>query len=300
MSHCLTVRDFNVYVGGKRVYVKFVGTGCSKTKMILCNGGPGSTHNYLLSFVQPLAEYGGVDLYYYDQAGSYYSQPLDSLTDYTMEYYAFELEEVIGALGLTQDPCTKFYVFGHSFGGMIIMEWAARYSQSLAQKCTGIIISDMMSSIPEYNKYQQVLLGKMPFGVQEILRSDDYSSPLYTDTLNRYYNYVYLCQIVPYPCLLQVSINLMNAELYNYMQGPNELVITGTLKDWDRTAILETIPCPILFTSAVYDTMNPEFIQYMSTLPPHGFFYKTCGSHNSEFDDPKGYFSALLRFIRKM
>ena len=51
------------------------------------------------------------------------------------------------------------------------------------------------------------------------------------------------------------------------MQGPNEFVVTGTFKDWDRWKDLSKIEVPTLVIGARYDEMNPDDIRKMGTPP---------------------------------
>ena len=52
------------------------------------------------------------------------------------------------ALGLTRD---NFYLLGQSWGGILAMEYALAHQQNLK----GLIISNMVASIPKYNEYAQ-------------------------------------------------------------------------------------------------------------------------------------------------
>ena len=64
------------------------------------------------------------------------------------------------ALGLDKD---NFYLLGQSWGGLLAIEYALKYQQHLK----GLIISNMMSSIPQYNEYAQKVL--MPAMDQKVL-----------------------------------------------------------------------------------------------------------------------------------
>ena len=60
----------------------------------------------------------------------------------------------------------------------------------------------------------------------------------------------------------------INNQVYNTMQGPNEFVVTGTFKDWDRWKDLPRIEVPTLVIGARYDEMNPDDIREMGRLLP--------------------------------
>jgi proline iminopeptidase len=83
------------------------------------------------------------------------------------------------------------------------------------------------------------------------------------------------------------------------MQGPNEFVVTGTFKDWDRWKDLPKIEVPTLVIGARFDEMNPADIRRMGQLLPNSRV-AICenGSHLAMWDDQQAYFQALLGFLR--
>ena len=88
--------------------------------------------------------------------------------------------------------------------------------------------------------------------------------------------------------------------IYIFMQGHSEFGMTGnaTLKNWDVSKRLKEINVPTLMLGAKYDTMDPKYMQWMATQVQYGRSVTTNGSHLSQFDDPKAYFSGLIKFIR--
>ena len=71
---------------------------------------------------------------------------------WTVERYVDEVEQVRVALGLNKN---NFYLYGSSWGGILCMEYALKYQENLK----GLIISNMMASIPEYVDYANNVLG---------------------------------------------------------------------------------------------------------------------------------------------
>ena len=63
-----------------------------------------------------------------------------------------EVEQVRIALGL---DASNFVLMGHSWGGILAMEYALAHQEHLK----GLIISNMVASAPEYNRYAQEVLG---------------------------------------------------------------------------------------------------------------------------------------------
>ncbi|MFT7592266.1 MAG: proline iminopeptidase, partial [bacterium] len=137
-------------VGEFNVWTKRVGNNPTM-KVLLLHGGPGATHEYFESF-DSYFPYANIEYYYYDQLESAYSdQPNDSNL-WSVERYVDEVEQVRIALGLNAD---NFYLLGSSWGGILCMEYALKYQQNLK----GLIVSNMMASIPEYVKYANEVLG---------------------------------------------------------------------------------------------------------------------------------------------
>ena len=140
-------------LGTFRVWTKRVGNNPTM-KVLLLHGGPSATHEYFEAADSYLPG-AGIEYYYYDQLGSFYSDPSDSPELWTIEHYVDEVEQVRIALGL---DASNFYLLGHSWGGILAIEYALAHGENLK----GLIISNMMASIPAYNEYaNDVLMPEM-------------------------------------------------------------------------------------------------------------------------------------------
>ena len=84
------------------------------------------------------------------------------------------------------------------------------------------------------------------------------------------------------------------------MQGCSEFGVTGdaTLKGWDVSDRLKELTVPTLMIGGKYDTMDPKYMEWMSTEVQHGRSLTTNGSHCSQYDDPETYFTGLIKFIK--
>ncbi len=139
-------------VGNFNVWTKTIGNN-PRIKVLLLHGGPAFTHEYMECFESFFPQQ-GFEMIEYDQLGSYYSdQPKDSSL-WTTERFVEEVEQVRTALGLNKD---NFYLLGNSWGGLLAMEYALKYQQNLK----GLIICNMVASIPAYEKYNAVLRAAM-------------------------------------------------------------------------------------------------------------------------------------------
>ena len=135
--------------GKFKVWTKRVGNN-PRIKLLLLHGGPGCTHEYF----EPCESYlpaAGIEFYYYDQLGSHYSDQPKDPDLWELPRFVEEVEQVRIALGLDAD---NFFLLGHSWGGILALEYALTYQRHLR----GLIISNMMASIPAYNEYAEKVL----------------------------------------------------------------------------------------------------------------------------------------------
>jgi proline iminopeptidase len=84
------------------------------------------------------------------------------------------------------------------------------------------------------------------------------------------------------------------------MQGYSEFGVTGnaTLKGWDVSDRLKELKTPTLMIGGTYDTMDPKYMEWMSTEVQNGRSLITNSGHISQYDDPEAYFSGLVKFIK--
>ena len=91
----------------------------------------------------------------------------------------------------------------------------------------------------------------------------------------------------------------MNFQVYNTMQGPNEFVITGKFKDWDRWNDLHRVTVPTLLLVGEFDTMRVSDIERMGQLIPNArVAVLRGGSHCTMWDAQEDYFARLTSFVR--
>lgn len=282
--------------GTFKVWTKRVGNN-PKIKVLLLHGGPGMTHEYFEA-ADSYFPGAGVEYYYYDQLGSFYSdQPKDSSL-VNLDRYVEEVEQVRQALKLDKD---NFYLLGHSWGGLLAIEYALKYQAHIK----GLIISDMMASIPAYVAYAEKVL--MPAMDQKVLTEikaleakKDWANPRYMELLvpHHYEKHMLRMPSAEWPDPVQRALKHVNNDVYIPMQGPSELGASGKLLQWDRSKDLKQITVPTLMIGARYDTMDPAYMKWMSEQTPKGR-YLDCpnGSHMSMYDDQKTWFGGVIQFL---
>jgi len=287
--------------GEFRVWTKRTGNN-PDIKLLFLHGGPGATHEYF-ECADNFLPVEGIEYYYYDQLGSAYSdQPADTSL-WNIDRFVEEVEQVRQALGLGPD---NFYVLGHSWGGILAIEYALKYQDNLK----GLIISNMMASIPEYNAYAQEVLGPMmPEDVLEEIKAfeaaKDYGNERYLELITTHYypEHVLRMPLEEYPDPVNRAFNKINPDIYVSMQGPSEFGISeeAKLRNWDRKADLSSINVPTLVIGAQHDTMDPEHMEWMAGAFPNGqYLYCPNGSHMSMYDDQDTYFDGIINFMRSV
>lgn len=285
--------------GTFKVWTKRVGNN-PKIKVLLLHGGPGCTHELFHCFDGYLPSE-GIEYIYYDQLGSFYSDQPSDTSLWTIERFVDEVEQVRQALNLDKD---NFYLLGQSWGGILAMEYALKHQDKLK----GLIISNMMSDINGYNAYAQEVLGpqmdpKVFAEIQKIEANADFNNPRYNELLfeHHYTQHILRMPQDKWPQSIKNTFAHLNPEVYIHMQGYSEFGITGdaTLKGWDFRPQLPNIKVPTLVIGSKYDSMDPEHMKWMSTELPNGrFLYCEEGSHLSQYDDQKRYFSGLIQFLK--
>ncbi len=109
----ISIRDVNLFV-------KVIGQGYP---LVLMHGGPGADHSTLLP-LQPLAD--RFTLVFYDHRCNGRSQGAEA-TSMTWENLTADADALRQKLGFD-----RWAVLGHSFGGMVALEYALRYPQCLS------------------------------------------------------------------------------------------------------------------------------------------------------------------------
>jgi len=281
-------------VGKFKVWTKRFGNN-PRIKVLLLHGGPAMTHEYMECF-ESFFPKEGFEMVEYDQLGSYYSdQPRDSSL-WTTPRFVEEVEQVRKALDMDS---TNFYLLGNSWGGILAMQYALKYQKNLK----GLIICNMMASMPAYEKYNGVLRSQMRKSLVDSLTNYE-NKGLYKDSVyqalvfNEYYRQ-HLCRLPEWPDPVMRSLKHINEQVYVMMQGPSEFKTGGRLITWDVSNQLKDIRTPTLVVGAKYDSMDPKYMEWMSKQFPEGkYLYCPNGSHLSMWDDQQVFMKGVIKFIK--
>ncbi len=230
-------------------------------------------------------------------AANYSDQPKEpELWD--LPRFVEEVEQVRQALKLNK---SNFYLLGHSWGGVLAIDYALKYQQNLK----GLIISNMMASGPAYNEYAQKVLmpsmdQKVLAEIKQIEAKKDFHNPRYMELLMPSHYVQHILRMAPdqWPDPVNRAFKHLNQDIYIPMQGPSELGLSGKLLTWDRTNDLPKITPPALVIGAKYDTMDPAHMEMMAKNVQKGrYLFCPQGSHMAMYDDQKVYVEGLIKFI---
>ncbi|HUE83617.1 MAG TPA: proline iminopeptidase-family hydrolase [Pyrinomonadaceae bacterium] len=256
MSHANRSAEGAILFHGHKVWYRVVGSRSAPGKLpLLClHGGPGVAHDYL----EPLEMIAssGREVIFYDQLGCGNSDQPNAPSLWTVGLFLDEIGAVREALGLSE-----LHLFGHSWGGMLAMEYALTQPSGLAS----LILASAPASIPQLTAEMQRLLTELSPDVQETIRRHEEAgttdNPAYQEAMMVFYSR-HLCRVEPFPdCLNRSFEKLMrNPEVYHTMWGPSEFCATGFLKDWDVAARLNEIPLPTIITSGRHDEITPASV----------------------------------------
>jgi proline iminopeptidase len=286
-------------VGAFKVWTKRIGNNPA-LRVLLLHGGPGATHEYLGACDSYLPA-AGVEYYYYDQLGSAYSDQPEDGSLWELDRFVDEVEQVRQVLRLEPD---SFVLYGHSWGGILAIEYALAH----ADKLKGLVISNMMSDVPAYNRYaQEVLMPAMnqdALGeIQALESAGEIEDPRYMELLyeHHYVQHILRMPLEDWPNPVQRAFAAINPAVYVSMQGPSELGISENAKlaRWSRLDDLASIDVPALVIGARHDTMDPVHMREMAERLPLGrYLYCAEGSHLAMYDDQLRYFAGLVDFVR--
>ena len=271
-------------VPGGRIWYHKTGTGTA-TPVLLLHVGPGFSSFYLKSL-----EGLGSDrpVIRYDQLGGGKSGPNTDTTTFTIDHFVRELDSLRAALGYD-----KVHIVGHSWGTILGLE----YYKAHPDHVTSLTLASAALDVPAWERHARSLVKTLSDSAQKAIAQADvdgnFAAPGYQHALEEFYGrYVWLH---PVPADLDSTLQTVNQQIYNYMQGPSEFTITGTLKTYDATPFLKQVKVPTLFTVGEFDEANPVTIRRQAAMTPGARVVVIPGAaHITTWDNP-GFMLDVVR-----
>ena len=277
--------------GGYRVVTYSFGAG---DEVVLClNGGPGLPCDYLREPHACLADH-GYRVVAYDQLGCGESDKPSDPSLWTIERYALEVETVREALGLG-----RVHLLGQSWGGWLSIEYGVTFPHSLKTVILEDTCGDMPHLVGELEWLRAALGPETVAMMQQHEAEGTLDHPEYQAAIT-ILNYRHVCRLKEWPAPLQRSLEGWNMDIYHTMQGPNEFLYTGNLKDWNRIPDMHRITAPALITVGKYDELTPACALRMKhALSDAQLIVFPNSSHTPFYEEPEAYYPALLDFLAR-
>jgi proline iminopeptidase len=264
----------------------------NRSALVCVHGGPGFTGLYL----EPLFELADrVPVAIYDQAGCGRARRSGARRSFSVAGFVAELEALRCRLELD-----SMHLLGHSFGGLIIGEYILAYPERVASA----VFASVSIDIPLWRADSERLISKLPLMQRMILnegkRTGDHNSQQYHAALSEYYNrHVYGMEQLSER--LRRSIEQADPLTYNTLWGPNELTITGVVKDYSMTPRLSAIRIPTLFTCGRFDEATPEAHElFASKVPGAKCVVFEKSAHHPHDTETEQYLGVLRSFLMKI
>ncbi|MCI0605482.1 haloalkane dehalogenase [bacterium] len=276
--------------GRYKVWTQRVGNG--RHKVLLLHGGPGYTHEFLESFADHLPQ-AGIEIYFYEQLGCYFSDQPHDQGLWTLQRYVNEVEQVRRALGLE-----KFILFGYSWGGQLALQYAVKYPQFLK----GLIVSNVSYSEEAIKARIKEVEGRIVRQNPDLLKEDtkrknglSYDSTYLKNRIDKIFGEQYY----------KIPVILKNESFSRSVRHRNLVVFDSVQEDLKRTnwSVWDQLPkisAPVLLMTGGEDyASSPEDVRKMcSRIQTCITYIAEKGSHLLFHDDPDAYFHALISFVK--
>jgi proline iminopeptidase len=280
-----------VKVDGYKVVVYSFGSG---DEVLFCvNGGPGLPCDYLREAHSCLIDH-DFRVIAFDQLGTGASDRPNDRTLWTMKRYVREVETVRKALNLR-----LIHLLGHSWGGWLSIEYALAFPETLRSLILSSTVADIPQLRVELDRLRAALGPETVAMMQRYEAQGRFDHPEYLGAV-AVLNYRHVCRLSEWPSPVMRSVGDWNMGPYGTMQGPNEFLYIGNLRNWSRVRDLHTIEAPVLITVGQHDEQTPACaLQMKLELPQAKLHVFPNSSHLPFYEEPALYYPALLDFLTK-
>jgi len=266
-----------------------------QTPLVLLHGGPGVAHNYLIPIAE-LVKPTGRAAVLYDQIGCGLSTHLVDAPEefWTPELFMEELQLLVTHLGVSDN----YAILGHSWGGMLGMQFAAKKPSGLQALVVADSPAGMQIWVSEANKLRALLPAEVEATLQLHEGAGTTDSLEYLAAMDVFYA-KHVCRI-PMPPDVLASFAQLNEEptVYHTMNGPSEFHCIGTLKNWDIHEELHNIAVPTLIISGAYDEATPAMVQEIHRRIPDVLWELfPSSSHMPHVEEPERFARVLNTYL---
>jgi len=206
-----------------------------------------------------------------------------------------ELDQVLAHFGIQDD----YDVLGQSWGGMLGARHAARQPPGLKH----LILANSPASMALWITATNQLRATLPQEIQDTLSKHETNGTThekeYDDAVHAFYAR-HLCRMQPMPALVAKSFGCIAEDptVYHTMNGPSEMHIVGTMKDWTVIDELHRIKASTLLLNGRYDEAQDIVVQPFFDLIPRVKWYQFSeSSHMPHHEEPEKYLQVVGHFL---
>ncbi len=282
-----------VEVIGGRIWYQTMGSG-DKTPLLIIHGGPGGRSCRYLAALAQLAESRPVIVY--DQLGSGRSdRPSSDTTLWNVSRFVDEISRLRDDLELYE-----LHILGHSWGASVAIEYMLTKAP---RGVRSLVLSGPLISTKRWIEDANMLRAQLPEDVKAALTAGDesknFDSPEYLAATDAFYARFLARSGWPQAPVSQCDgVGEFNADVYEYMWGPNEFTATGTLRDFDHTDRLHELQLPVMFIVGRYDEARPEtMLDFQRLIPGSVVEVIEEAAHMSMDDQPERYNTVVGEFL---
>ncbi len=237
--------------GERKLWYRVVNPKNRNTPLLVLHGGPGASSSYLEP-LEKLADERPVILY--DQLGGGWSSIPDETYEWTVDVFVEDLVALRRHLNLS-----RIHLLGHSWGAALM----TAYPEKQPMGIESLTMVGPHISTRRWIADAKILLEAFPEETQAILSEHNatgtFDSEEYHDA-TMVFMQRYFCRLDPWPPRLLEAVENIGP-VYEEMFGPNEFVVNGVLKDFDKTDVLKTISVPTLLIGGEHDEAPPETVK---------------------------------------
>ncbi|OTA60258.1 proline-specific peptidase [Hypoxylon sp. EC38] len=263
--------------------------------LIALHGGPGAGHEYL-SPLTKLHEKYGIPIVFYDQVGcgrsTHYREKIGDDSFWTFDLFIQELDNLVDHLKLRK---RGFFIIGQSWGGMLGAVYATRHPEGLRK----LIIASSPASVPLYVEGNKKLRSELPQDIREALEGSDHDSLEYKKASEFFYKQ-HVCRLDPRPTDVETAFKNLEDDptAYLTMQGPSELVIVGSTKDWEGWKIAHQINVDTLVLNGRDDEMTDLCVKpWFKVIPRVKWVTFENSSHMAHWEEPDRFLEVCGDFL---
>ena len=278
---------------GHGIWYRHVGdrTKSGKLPLLCLHGGPGFTWDSFEPLEALVAT--GRCVVFYDQLGSGNSDELEDPSMYTLDLFVEQVGVVRRAFRLD-----RVHILGHSWGGMLAMEYALTQPPGLAS----LVLADTGASIPQMTAEMRRLVAELPADVQQAILKHEAAgttdSSEYEEACRAYSRRHLSGRIDPRPAFLDRIADKPGDAVYHAMWGPSEWCVTGSLKGWDIVGRLGEIRVPTLLVGGRHDEVTPAVMEtvHRGIAGSQWVIFENSG-HFPHLEETERYLEVLDRFL---